>query len=191
MNLESKNIKILARRIRQSDRNAFDELFRRLYPGLVRFAASYTKDKQSACDVVQDAFIAFWKERENIDPDQSVQAYLYRIARNRCLNHLRNIERMIVNSDLMNEEIIDMHENESSTNENPEYGLGEKFRIWIDSLPDRQREAFELSRFEGLNHEEISLVMDISAKTVNNHIVAALQHLRNCYEVHLKEENNR
>jgi RNA polymerase sigma-70 factor (ECF subfamily) len=59
---------------------------------------------------------------------------------------------------------------------------------WITDLPERQREAFELSRFEGLDHDEIASVMNVSSNTVNNHIVAALKRLRDRYNVYLKEK---
>lgn len=49
---------------------------------------------------------------------------------------------------------------------------------WIDNLPERQQEAFKLSRFEGLSHDEIADIMDVSPRTVNNHIVAALKSLQ-------------
>jgi RNA polymerase sigma-70 factor (ECF subfamily) len=49
---------------------------------------------------------------------------------------------------------------------------------WISEMPQRRREAFMLSRFEGLSHEEIASLMDLAPKTVNNHIVLALQHIR-------------
>ena len=49
---------------------------------------------------------------------------------------------------------------------------------WIEEMPDRRREAFCLSRFDGLSHEEIAEAMDLAPKTVNNHIVLALQYLR-------------
>jgi len=56
--------------------------------------------------------------------------------------------------------------------------LEERLRTWIADLPTRQREALVLSRFEGLSHDQIAEVMDISPRTVNNHIVRALKRLR-------------
>ena len=81
---------------------------------------------------------------------------------------------IIVEEKLQPAEEVDSRENISE--------LSEKFGEWIEQLPERQQEAFELSRFEGLNHEEIASVMDVSPKTVNNHIVAALKQLRSLYE---------
>ena len=56
--------------------------------------------------------------------------------------------------------------------------LKEKIRGWIAELPAKRREAFELSRYEGLSHDEIAEVMNLAPRTVTNHIMLALQQLR-------------
>ena len=56
--------------------------------------------------------------------------------------------------------------------------LKERLREWISELPPKRREAFQLSRFEGLSHEEIAEVMNLAPRTVTNHIMLALQQLR-------------
>lgn len=175
-----------AENIKRSDRRAFDELFRTMYPQLVKFAASYTKEKSSASDIVQDSFIAMWQKRSAIDPNQSLKAYIYRIVRNRALNYLRNSSSEISESEIVIEEKL-LPEEEVDSRENVDE-LSEKFSEWIDQLPERQQEAFELSRFEGLSHEEIASVMEVSPKTVNNHIVAALKQLRSQYEEYTEKK---
>lgn len=169
-----------AEEIRQSNKRAFDELFRTVYPQLVTFAASYTKEKSSASDIVQDTFVALWQKRNAIDPDQSLKAYLYRIVRNRSLNYLRNRSAEISQPDIIVDEELHTEQEVDSKRNTDE--LSEKFGEWIEQLPERQKEAFELSRFDGLSHDEIAAVMDVSPKTVNNHIVAALKQLRIFYE---------
>ena len=57
--------------------------------------------------------------------------------------------------------------------------LDERLRMFIEQMPDRRREAFMLSRYEGLSHEEIAQVMKLTPRTVNTHIVLALKDLRN------------
>lgn len=177
---EKEQYTIWAEDIKQSGRRAFDAFFRAMYPQLVKFAASYTKEKSSASDIVQDSFVSLWQKRSAIDPKQSLKAYMYRIVRNRALNYLRNRSseisqsEIIINEELQPEDKVDSRE---EVNE-----LSGKFSEWIDQLPERQQEAFELSRFEGLSHTEIASVMDVSPKTVNNHIVAALKQLRSQYE---------
>lgn len=175
-----------AEKIRQSNRRAFDELFQAVYPQLVAFAASYTKEKSSASDIVQDTFVALWQKRTAIDPEQSLKAYLYRIVRNRSLNYLRNRSSEISQPDIIVDEELHTEQEIDSKRNTDE--LSEKFGEWVEQLPARQQEAFELSRFDGLNHDEIAAVMEISPKTVNNHIVAALKQLRIFYETYSEKK---
>lgn len=179
---------IWAEEIKRSDRRTFDALFRTMYPQLVKFAASYTKEKSSACDIVQDSFLSLWQNRKSIDPGQSLKAYLYRIVRNRSLNYLRNHSSEISQSEIIVEEELQPPEQVDSRENVNE--LSEKFGEWIELLPERQQEAFELSRFDGLSHDEIASVMDVSPKTVNNHIVAALKQLRSLYEEYSGKSSN-
>lgn len=183
---ENEQIQIYAEHIRKSNHKHFDELFRLLYPKLVRFAMRYTKQKAPASDVVQDAFIALWENRANIDPEKSLKSYMLKTVRNRSINWL---QKKANQSEFLDEPIESpesMTETEVSEDQNSTADL---FKKWIQELPDRQREAFELSRFDGLNHREIAAVMDISEKTVNNHIVSALQMLRDKYDLHQKISN--
>ncbi len=183
--ISSEQIKNWSEQIRQSNRRAFDELFRYLYPRLVYFAMRYIKDKPAASDIVQDAFVILWQKREEIDPGQSLKAFMFKIVKNRSINWLQKPDN---NSEPFDHHAFNIEANETDHDKSAEE-LSNLFRIWIEELPARQQEAFELSRFEGLDHEEIASVMDVSPKTVNNHIVAALQSLRKRYEHHQQQLN--
>ncbi len=177
-----------ARKIRRSDQRAFDQLFRSLYPVLIRFACRYTGDRTAAEDIVQNSFVILWQKRSRIDPKQSLKSYMYKIVRNRALNYIRDNSQMVSNQVLIDEQHQAVADAASS--ENAE-SLENQFSNWIDELPDRQKEAFELSRFDGLNHREIAGVMDVSVKTVNNHIVAALRYLRKCYNQYQQQDSRK
>lgn len=189
---DDETINRLAGKIRNEDRQAFDDLFRLLYPRLVHFSMRYVRDRDAACDMVQDAFVALWQKRSGIDPDQALRSYLYTAVRNRSLNwlqHSSNNNESIhdrPSMHLVSEQHTDM---ESALNYDEKNSLSELFRIWISELSDRRQEAFELSRFDGLTHDEIAGIMDVSPKTVNNHIVSALRHLRERYEQHRNSES--
>jgi len=180
--IDHEHIRQWSEAIRQSDRNAFDDLFRHLYPGLVHFAMRFTKQKPAACDIVQDTFVILWSKREEIDPEQSLKAYLFKIVKNRSLNWLN---KQVNNSEPFEDHMLHLVSDSEQTNSSAET-LSSNFKNWIEELPERQREAFELSRFDGLNHDEIANVMNVSPKTVNNHIVAALSTLRDRYN-HYKQ----
>ncbi len=163
-------------------KESFDELFRSLHAPLVNYAFRYLKRRDSASDIVQDAFIKLWHQRDSLEHQQSLKAYMYTIVRNLSLNYLRDNARELTDSDLLYKTEL------AAVTENSEEEL-KKQRIrllkrWVLELPERQREAFELSRYEGLDHEEIALVMDVSRKTVNNHIVEALRNLQKLHDEH-------
>ncbi len=107
------------------------------------------------------------------------------------MNHLRDhSDRMMelekVHLTDSGRSLITGHDEDTVSNEGTDRveELAGNFRIWINELSDRRREAFELSRFEGLDHQEIADVMNLTVKTVNNHIVDALSHLRKRYNNH-------
>ncbi|CAN5238957.1 RNA polymerase sigma-70 factor [soil metagenome] len=174
------------KKIRRSDRNAFDQLFRSFYPILMKFAMRYTRDEASAKDVVQDCFVKLWQKRTRINPEQSLKSYLYTMVRNSALNLIRDLSDVEVNHEMANS-ISEAEVPEVA--DSSEERLEDFFATWIDQLSDRQKEAFELSRFEGLDHEEIAEVMNLSPKTVNNHIVGALRFLRDRYLQHKQQDS--
>jgi RNA polymerase sigma-70 factor (ECF subfamily) len=188
-NISAKQIRIWVRKISESDQKAFDSLFRHYYTQLVHFGCRYVKNKATASDIVQECFVKLWEKRHGLDPNQSIKAYLYQMVRNRSLNYIRNHSREQIGLEWQqqdNHNITDGHVEEEKSADDEFF---EVLRQWIDELPGRQQEAFKLSRFEGLDHEEIAEVMDISSNTVNNHIVAALQTLRDRYNEYQEVKN--
>lgn len=172
--LEALDVNLLAAALRQGDETAFRQLFEALYSPLVSYAAGLLRDRQAAEDLVQDAFVRLWRTRESVDPERSVRALLFVTVRNLTLNAIRrrsNHQRI-----LMTMSTDDMQP--------PGHGsydadrLRERLRRWIDGLPEREQEAFRLSRFADLTHDEIAEVMEISKATVEKHITNALRKLR-------------
>lgn len=165
-----------SRRLRRSDRSAYAELFRATYGALFRYAWRYTRDDDAAYDVLQETYMKLWLIREDVDPDRSLKALLYQMVRNFALNHQRYNKRHATES-------LDIGFAEAVYDEQPDdtldtASLKATLHDWIRALPPRRREAFMLSRYEGLTHEEIARIMNLTPKTVNNHIVLALQQLR-------------
>ena len=167
------------RRLRQSDREAYAAVFDAMHAPLFRYVRSITNDPSAARDITQDVFVKLWESRRSLDPDQSLKAYLYRTARNRAYNHERNRRTRTDKEDDVRTDSPAQPTPRTAPDEAVDARmLDKRLRRWIDDLPDRQREALSLSRFEGLSHEAIAEIMDISPRTVNNHIVRALKSLR-------------
>ena len=165
------------RRIRASDPEAYEQLFRALHDALFRYARYITSDAATARDIVQDVFLQLWEMRRELDPARSIKSLLYRMVRNAAYNHQRNRR---TRGDLLQKELKLAQQDEPVLPDRilSAKRLDERVKTWIDELPERQREALLLSRYEDLSHKEVAEVMDISPRTVNNHLVKALKTLR-------------
>lgn len=150
-----------------------DESFRCYYKPLCLYAMHYLHDIYLVEDVVQDCFVELWERMNNEKTVSSVKAYLYMMVRNRCLDTLKKdnqIDCNILPSDLAG--IIQDEEAE-------ERSLIEA-RLWtaIDSLPEKCREVFLLSKRDGLKYKEIAEKLNISIKTAENHVAKAMKVLK-------------
>lgn len=162
--------------LQRSDRIVYAQLFEVTYDGLFGFARSIVRDPQAAHDVLQDVYMKLWQIRESVDPTRSLRALLYQMVRNHSLNHER--QRKTRSSDSVDHSLTEPAAPGDIEDDVHAAALKERIQTWIAEMPQRRREAFVLSRFEGLSHDEIARVMNLTPRTVNNHIVLALQDLR-------------
>lgn len=165
-----------ARGLRDSDRAVFSELFEATYDGLFGFARFIVREPSAAHDILQDAYLKLWKIREDVDPSRSLKALMYQMVRNYALNHER--QRKTRSAQSIDDSLREPSSPSTIERDIEAQALGERIEIWVAQLPERRREAFVLSRYEGLSHDEIARIMDLTPRTVNNHIVLALQDLR-------------
>jgi RNA polymerase sigma-70 factor (family 1) len=166
----------LIQAVNRGDTVAFEQLFIRYYTRLVVFACRFVPDEDTARELVQDVFVSFFDKQQTIEIHTSLKAHLYQSVRNRCLNHIKrekniklhhdNIYHNNINSDYYLESSIEQTEFENKI-----------FQL-IQSLPDKCRQVFEMSRFEGLKNDDIAQKLDISKRTVETQISKALKFLR-------------
>ncbi|MBN2669036.1 MAG: RNA polymerase sigma-70 factor [Bacteroidales bacterium] len=160
---------------------AYEALFNQYYKMLVSFARSFVFDEDAAQEVVQNVFINLWHKRDAVSHDTSLKSYLYTSVRNRSLNYLRDNGKY--RSEFLDEEITQAFEDQVLPMELND--LQSDIDKAMDLLPDKCREVFELSRFEGKKYQEIAEVLGISIKTVENQISKALKILREALKNHL------
>ena len=167
----SVSLEELCRRLKASDRTAFEQLFRRLREGLLRYVRAIIDDDTVAHDLVQDVFVYLWGLRESLDPSRSVKAYLYSMARNRAYRFMRDERTHAEKHALLKQQAS--AQAPGADNPDARYdaeALTQRLRGWIGELPERQREALLLSRYHALSHREVASVMGVSPRTVNNHL---------------------
>ncbi len=167
----------LIRKVRESDVDAFRELFNRYQPILFRRCLFMTRDPDRAHDTVQETFVRIWENRAKMRDDLSFLALAIRISRNLILDAARHRK--------IHERLWDRIPRPArSEGDDPEEALElsalqEKLRKTLnDNVADRCRTIFLLSRFERLSNREIAGLLGIREKTVENQIARALKVLR-------------
>lgn len=161
--------------LEKQDGKGMEMLFKKYYQPLCLSGYRYIKDKQKVEDIVQELFYELWKKRANINIQSSLGPYLRTAIRNRSLNFIKGQRIDFADED----ELKSFTSNESSTQEDLETTELETFiNKVIDSLPEKCRMVFVLSRIDELSYKEIAEKLDISTKTVENQISKALKILR-------------
>ena len=172
----------LFRLIRGGDKDAFDALFRRWYPGLVAYATRFV-EREDAENVVQDVMLNLWKRAAAISITSTVSAYLHTAVRNRCLNIIdRRKTHARYNSAvrLSVMESVDTFEHISSRELSAILGNA------LGSLSEEQRRTFEKHHLQGLKYSEIAEQEGVSEKTVEYRMSKALKFLRLALADYLK-----
>lgn len=165
-------------KIELGDPVVFESVFKQYYALLTLFANKYLNDLHLAEEIVSDVFTFLWERRDSLMFTTSLQAYLYRMVQNRCLNFLkhRKIENEYVNYVLRNNLLDQVAEEASSVCFSRE--LEEQINKAIDTLPVKCKMIFKMSRFKHLKNKEIARILNISPKTVERQITIALEKLR-------------
>lgn len=173
--LEQSTTQTQAAAIRNGDQTVFDAVFRQWYEPLCRYTARLTdSDMDEAEDLVQQAFVKLWEQRERLDITWSLKAYLYKTVHNAALNRLRALKTRSKYAEMSASQL----ENTHITPDEGSGELGERLQKALDLLPPQCRHVFELSRFEDLKYREIADQLGISIKTVETQMGKALRILR-------------
>lgn len=153
-------------------KHQFEQLFREWFTPLCRFSVQFVSDPDEAKGIVHDVFVHVWEKMEQLPPDTNYRSYLYTAVRNRCLNRIRD-HRKMVRIESISEHALQTEERSIETNE-----LEREIEFAIQSLPEKCREIFELSRKEGLKYAQIAEQLGISVKTVEAQMSKALGVMR-------------
>jgi RNA polymerase sigma-70 factor (family 1) len=157
-----------------------DETFKRLFDNyknrLYGYVLAIARSPYTAEEITQEIFIKLWLCRDILHEVDNLDGYIFTIARNKTLNHLR---KAAYDVKLLRE----LQERAMPENNNVEERalLTEYDRLLRDALAHlspQRRLVYQLSRDRGLNHEEIAHHLHLSRNTVKNHMVEALRHLR-------------
>ncbi|HLR32228.1 MAG TPA: RNA polymerase sigma-70 factor [Fodinibius sp.] len=173
----------LVESVRQGEEQAFKGLFFDYYYDLCGFASQMTGSKELARDIVQEVFYRIWKGRKEWTIYSSLKAYLFQSVRNEALNQMAWKRRRKQTRDK-----LAIQKKERRAGPGNGSGTHDKRlinRIWelVAEMPERRRAVFVLHRAQGLSYKEIAEVLEISRKTVENHMGLALSDIREQVEI--------
>ncbi len=165
----------LIRGLRQGDMQSFDELYHRYLPNLLGFANSYLMDSQEAEETVQEIFIKIWEKRKYLDENKNFKSYLFQSVKNLLLNKIRNQKKIYsldgipLDKEVYDENVLDDLNYKDVT---------KKIFFLIKSLPQVRQQVFVMSRMDGLCNAEIADKLNLSKRTIENHIYLATKFLK-------------
>jgi len=179
----NKDEKQLLAGLRHGDEKVFRHLFDLYYQRLFLYAFSYGEDNAVSEDIVQEVFFNLWEKRKELIITVSLSSYLFRSVHNRSIQYLRHkkvTDNYQLNYQLkLKEADILYHTSGDYTFSEIQFKEIEKIiKATFESLPDKTKEIFSLSRNHVNTNKEIADKLNIDIKTVEYHITKALGILR-------------
>ena len=158
-------------RTKSGDDSAYSELMRRHYKGVVNYIYRFTHVQENSEDLAQEVFMRIYKSAKNYEPEAKFSTWLYKIATNVCLTNVKkkkpdySLDEIVENSG----EVSDSH---STISDELLYRKEIKTMIVkaMESLPEREKIAIMLCKYQGLSYEEVSQVLDCSVGAVKAYV---------------------
>lgn len=170
----------LALKIKQGDEQAFRVFFERTHHAVLRYLGRMLHDNRYTDDIAQDVYIKVWQNRLQIDPEQSLEGWLFTIVHNTTINHLQRLlsEKKRINALQLAETIPALDYNKGLI----DLRQKDTERIYARAIrsiqPPQRLRCFRLHRENGFTYHQIAEIEGLAVKTVEGHISAVLKHLR-------------
>lgn len=158
-------------RVSCGDEKAYKQLYEHYSTAIYRVAHRYLHSADLAEDVVQEIFLAIWHKRADFREVRTLESYLFFMTKNLCLKYIKDLAKQsaanLTFAEGMNTDNIDTTAQYQELLENA-----------LQQLPPQQKRVIELAKIQGMSHEKVAGILNLSASTVNNHLTAALKSIR-------------
>jgi RNA polymerase sigma-70 factor (ECF subfamily) len=163
--------------LQQDNRQAFDEIYQRYWSPLYAYSYNRLRSQPASEEIVQEVFLNLWTKRNTSKPIISLSAYLFTGVKYRMLNELK--AKQVRKKFAASFDAFQITTYSTITQETLAYSdLQLALETTVSQLPPKCRHIFQLSRQEHLSISDISSVLHISPKTVENQLTKALKYLR-------------
>ncbi|MBX3257880.1 MAG: RNA polymerase sigma-70 factor [Chitinophagaceae bacterium] len=167
---------LLIQRLRQNDAAAYIELYNRYHVKMYNWLIRFVKLPDLAEDIIQETFLKIWEIRHRLQPQQSFPAYLYRISRNKAFKLLKKISRdEKLRSRILIRSAVEVNDPEKNFQWQQYQQLLDNA---INRLPAQRQKVFKLCRHNNKTYDEVANDLGISRNTVKEHMIKAMQDIR-------------
>jgi len=166
----------LLQQFKANDKNAINLLYEKYSKRLYGFAFSYLKTEADAMDVVQEVFINVWNKRNDLRSDTNLEAYLFTVTKNSVISIFR---KKITEKQYFEhlKAVTVLHH--SDTEETLDYeALSARLKELVTRLPEQRQLIFKMSKEKGMSNKAIADELQISIKTVEDHMTKARHFLK-------------
>jgi len=174
-NSKFKESAILIKKLQENNQEAWSELVSKYNDKLFGYALSLCFDHSIAADIVQQVFINVYDYRYKLNPQFSLESFLYKSIYNKFITEYHKSKSL----SRLHEQYH--HVLEEQLNDVSDENLSKKIdqmNLLIDNLPEKTKKIFSLKKINGFTNKEIAEFNKISIKTVESHITKAFKILR-------------
>ncbi len=170
----------LFEKLKKGDKKSLELLFVKYYQPLCNFAFLYLNERRVSEEIVADVFINIWNKRKVIEIHTNPKAYMYRSTRNAVISHLRKTQPELkpIEDEEKNREDDGFLPDTLLINRELKHRIGQV----IDKMPRQAGLVFRLHKVDGMKYREIAEILNISQKTVENHMGKALKFFKDLFQ---------
>lgn len=182
--LKYKDEDLLTDELMKGDFQAFEKIYHRYVRELYFFSMGYLNSKTEAQDIVQEAFIYLWNNRDMLNPNSNLRAYLRTIVKNASLNVIRNEKIKEKHNIIFAEQKNNYSDIYITNNKYEEESKAFEAKVSLvrkklEQLPKGCKKIFIMCVIDGFTYKETAKKMGISVNTVKTQVKIAYQRIRN------------
>jgi RNA polymerase sigma-70 factor (ECF subfamily) len=169
-------------RFKDGDTEAFEHLFSRYTRAIMNYAYRFVRNRETAEELAQEIFLRVYEGAAGYQPKAKFTTWLYRIATNVCLNEIRKPRFRVAHQSLATARLDDRDTHALEARSESDMSLAQEaishaLRQALNQIPDKQRIAFILNKYQELSYAEVAEIMGTSEKAVKSLIHRAKEAL--------------
>lgn len=163
---------------KHSDQEAAREFFEIFHPKMVRFAVIYTSSVHIANDIVSEVFMKLFRNRDRLTEIRDIQYYLYRSVKNQCITYIRRQKNEMSVDEIVWEDAGYTYEIQNPESEFLTKELVSEIEEIVNNFPPKRKIIYKMVVIDGLKYKEAAEILNLSVKTIENHLALAVKDLR-------------